>query len=101
MQNKRCEVILILVGLLSITVNAFAALPTQEQLDKFCIQAEMKIDDQVHSFYIKSIADFTDDGFVVRWGKYGENRTYYLKEQFLNYNEMKEKYLRLKKEFNL
>jgi len=100
MQNKRCKIVLIaLVVLLS--KSAFAGLPTETELNKYCIQARMVVDGDIHNFAVKAISDFTNDGFTVSWGRHGENKTYYLREQFLNYDEMKEKYLRLKKEFNL
>ena len=95
------KIISIFLLIMFITMPLFAGLPNQAQLNKYCIQAKMTIDGGIHNFVASNIVDFTDNGFTVLWGKYRENRANYLREQFLNYNEIKEKYEKLKKEFNL
>lgn len=67
-------------------------LPTPEQLDKYCIAVVLDTDNQTHYFAIKTIVEFTDDSFTVRWGRYGEYRTTYKKENILNWESVAKEY---------
>ena len=93
MLNKK--VLLLVVLLLLISTSAFA-LPTQAEIERYCVQVRLIIDQDVHNFAVFSIVSFDEKGLTVRYGKRGEKRAFYPAEDIMNFDEAMEKYRRIK-----
>lgn len=92
--------ILLLVLCLLITApqitfaRGLGRIPTQEQLDKYCIKVQLKIDGDYHYFAFSSIAEMTtDNGLLVKIGK--DKIAIYKKEDIDNWDECYQKYIEL------
>jgi len=77
--------------------RGLAKLPTQEQLNKYCVALRLTIDGQLHWFVYKQL-EFDSGGVTVSYGKKLEKKYYLLKEQILNFDETLYEWLRVKLE---
>ena len=75
---------------------ASAELPTQEQLDKYCIKVIHTIDGDAHYFSVALIESFDEAGFVIKWGKKLEKRNFIKREDILNWQEVVTQYRKVK-----
>lgn len=82
----------------NVYARALVRMPTQEQLDKLCVQIRLDIDGQIHDFYYKHIKYLDERGFGVVYGKGLSKLNHFERGQVLNYEEAKAKYERLKRE---
>lgn len=87
--------LLIIILLLTIVNLSFAGLPTQEQVEKYCIQVRLKIDGDIHHYCMAFIVSFNEEGLKVKYGRYLEKINFILREDILNFEEAFEKYKRL------
>lgn len=92
------KVFLITISLVLITSMTFG-LPTQKQLNEYCIPVIMQIDNDVHWFYYKHIVSFDEKGLRVKFGKNLSKEAFYPASEILNlqesikrFNEIREKY---------
>ena len=65
---------ILLIGLMlnfaSISKAAWTMrMPTDEQVEKLCIQVILSIDHDVHNFYYKHIESFNESGLKIKYGR--------------------------------
>lgn len=82
------------------TSTSYAAhlggIATKAQLESSCIPLQLDIDNQIHWFYIKNVYRFDDSGVEIRSGKWMERKSFYSKDEILNFEQARSKYKRLK-----
>jgi len=94
------KIFILILSILFLTSNfAYSAnlgrMPTQEELDKWCVPLLMTTDNQVHWFFYKHI-EFDTGGVTISFGKKLEKKSYYLKEQILNFDDAMFKWFKIK-----
>ncbi len=86
---------------LTLTINpCYAArglmrIPTQGQLDKYCIAVRLKIDNDIHYFAYTSIKSFDSTGLIIIYGKNKDKENVIPRDQILNYDECYKRYTEL------
>lgn len=86
------KIIIIILLLCSNAYGALARIPTQVELDKKCIAVKLNIDNDIHYFAVRTIVQFDDTGFTVKFGKWGERRNFIPKDTILNWDEVVKSY---------
>ncbi|RKY32397.1 MAG: hypothetical protein DRP74_02680 [Candidatus Omnitrophota bacterium] len=91
--------IIAFILVMSISNTASARLPTQEQLNKYCIAVILKVDYDVHYFCIPTIVNFDDTGLTVKYGKNLSKQNFIPKDEIVNFEDAIAKYEQLRKDY--
>ena len=100
MSAKFLIVLLLSLSLISPCYAAgLARIPTQEQIDKYCVGVWLTIDRDIHYFAYSSIKSFTQEGLTIIYGKNKEKENFIPRENILNFQQAYDRYVKLVLEF--